>query len=257
MYWRKVLKRHSTILSSVCLCGVSMFALASQAQPPEASAPEANAQTLKNIEAIRTSLTNMNTVSQKTVSSGRMADSPEPQIPPGASADPAPQKMMGMMKGMKKKGCMGKMCKMGMSEAGMMGMSPQMTSAETSNGLHQPDTPHLYHIGETDFFLDYAETIGLNSQQMTTLGQIKHRWENEQQMQVKKRQALEQQLWRLTGADNPELAQIRQTIQQIEQLNSDLRLTFIFRVSDASAVLTGSQKEQLKQHALHTGSPQK
>ena len=55
----------------------------------------------------------------------------------------------------------------------------------------------------------------------------------------------EQQLWELTGADQPDVAQIETKLREAEKLRGDQRLAFIRSVGEAAQVLTDDQRKIL------------
>ena len=55
----------------------------------------------------------------------------------------------------------------------------------------------------------------------------------------------EQELWELTGADEPDAAQIQATVQDIAKLHSEQRVAFIQSVGEAAKVLTDEQRQML------------
>ena len=159
---------------------------------------------------------------------------------------------MGMGKGKNKKqmggkSCMGMMCKMMMKNNSMMGMPPKPNTPATSpspSGVTLPGASgalHLYHVGEQAFFLNYKETLELTDGQYQTLLTIQTEWESTQKSIAQQRSTLEASLWELTAKGLPQYDNIKDTISEIEALNSALRLQFITSVGKAVAVLTSSQ----------------
>ena len=61
----------------------------------------------------------------------------------------------------------------------------------------------------------------------------------------------EQQMWKLTAADQPDLAQIEAKAREIEKLRGDQRLTLVRPVVEAAKVLTEEQTKIL----LGTAAP--
>jgi len=149
---------------------------------------------------------------------------------------------MGMGKGqgmpqMKKKnmGMMGKMGKRKMQRRGM----PQSALP----GF--PGASHLYHIGETNFFLDHQEHITLTLQQESALNQIKEQTLLSQANFDRQTEQAEQELWVLTSSDQPEIQRIEAKVRQIEKLQGDQRLAFIHAVGKAAKVLNPQQQQIL------------
>jgi len=174
-------------------------------------------------------------------------DMPMGDPPPDASM-PAPSGGMGMEMDMMKR--MDKM-RPKMSDDGMMGMgamggmnSPAaMATPSALPGF--PGQSHLYHIGATGFFLDHPEHITLTTQQKQALAQRKQQSllkQGEVQRQI---DAAEQEMWQLTGADQPQIAEVEKKAREIERLRADQRITFVRAVGEAAKVLTDQQRKQL------------
>ncbi len=142
--------------------------------------------------------------------------------------------MGGMMSG---KG--GMMSMMGMQPGGMQTMS--MTTALPGF----PGASHLYHVGSTGFFLDHAEHITLESEQQKSLNEIKQRSLLQQDEADRNIEAAEQELWKLTSSDAPEIDEIEKAIRKIESLRGDQRIAFIRSVGEAAKVLTTQQRSTL------------
>lgn len=143
--------------------------------------------------------------------------------------------MGGMMSGMG--GMMGGM--MG-SDRGMGGMKG---SPSTMPG--QPGASHLFHIGSTGFFLDHAKHIALTPEQTMTLNRLKERALLDCTTAQRRIDQAEQDLYILTGADQPDAAKIQAKVAEIEKLRTDQRMTFIRAVSEAVNVLTHDQHQAL------------
>lgn len=174
-------------------------------------------------------------------------DMPMGDPPPDASM-PMPSGGMGMEMDMMKR--MEKM-RPKMSDDGMMGMGAMggMNSAAamaTPSALPGfPGQSHLYHIGATGFFLDHPEHITLTTQQKQALAQRKQQAllkQGEVQRQI---DAAEQEMWQLTGADQPQIAEVEKKAREIERLRADQRITFIRAVGEAAKALTDQQRKQL------------
>ena len=155
--------------------------------------------------------------------------------------------MEGEMGGMSSGGnmkmcCMGEMGGMmgGMKSSGMGGMKG---SPSTMPG--QPGASHLYHIGSTGFFLDHAKHIALTPEQRMTLNRLKERALLDRTTQQRRIDQAEQELYTLTGADQPDAAQIQTKIAEIEKLRADQRMNFIRAVGEAANVLTHDQHRTL------------
>ncbi len=186
----------------------------------------------------------------------------------GGCGPPSSGMKTGKMSGMEQGG-MGPMGKMGMGSQGM-GNGPGMPGMVMENmGMRDrmkmrrgamprsalpgfPGASHLYHIGETDFFLDHHEHITLSLQQELALNQIKEQALLTQAAFDRQVEQAEQELWVLTSSDEPETRQIEAKVRQIEQLKGDQRLAFIRAVGEAAKVLTEHQRQVL----IGTGPPQ-
>jgi Spy/CpxP family protein refolding chaperone len=104
---------------------------------------------------------------------------------------------------------------------------------------------HLYHVGASGFFLDYADKIGLNVEQTTALNGIKQRSLLEQSATKRKVDEAEQALWMLTAADQPDAAAIEARVREIEKIKSDARLGFVRAVGEAANVLNVEQRKMV------------
>jgi hypothetical protein len=153
---------------------------------------------------------------------------------------------------MSKKGGMGKMSKMMMGNGSMMGSKPkpdnQVTSVSSIGTLPgYKDVPHLYHLGEEAFFLNYQEKLNLSSDQISQLEVVKNKWEIFQSEKVLEREKLEEKLWQLTSSGIPDFNQIQKNISQVEVINTKLRMSFIKQVGNAVKALHPKQALLLKE----------
>lgn len=155
--------------------------------------------------------------------------------------------MEGEMSGMSSGGnmkmcCMGEMGGMmgGMKSSGMGGMKG---SPSTMPG--QPGASHLYHIGSTGFFLDHDKHLSLTPEQKTTLNRLKEKALLDRATQQRRIDQAEQDLYLLTGADQPDAAKIQAKVAEIEKLRADQRMNFIRAVGEATNVLTHDQHRAL------------
>jgi Spy/CpxP family protein refolding chaperone len=145
---------------------------------------------------------------------------------------------------------MGRGGMMGMDEMGMgsMGMAPgtgtRMAMPSALPGF--PGASHLYHVGSTGFFLDYADKLGLSVEQKSALNAIKQRAVSAQSTAQRKVAEAEEALWTLTAAEQPDAAAIESKVREIEKLKSDQRLTFIRAVGDAGKLLTADQQRMVR-----------
>ena len=174
--------------------------------------------------------------------------------------------MMGGMEGGKKG--MGMMDDDGMEMMGMgsigsggrAGMG-RMKAASALPGF--PGASHIYHIGATGFFLDHPEHLTLDAEQQAQLNRIKEKALLEKATAQRKIDDAEQQLWELTGADEPDIEQIQSQIENIEKLRGDQRLAFIRAVGEAAQALTEGQRKALlgtaepAEHTSGSHSPSK
>lgn len=160
--------------------------------------------------------------------------------------------MMGMMEdsgemgGMSSRGMrggMGKMQDQGQMGGMMSGMGGMNAPPSAMPG--QPGASHLYHIGSTGFFLDHANHIALTPDQRLTLNRLKERALLDRTTAQRRIDQAEQELYMLTGADQPENAQIQAKIAEVEKLRADQRMTFIRAVGEATKVLTPDQHRAL------------
>ncbi len=165
------------------------------------------------------------------------------------------KKMMGMKKGKMgdkkmmgmKKDKMGGMGKMGMKKGmGKMGRMPDQGGMSMPSSLPGfPGASHLYHIGETGFFLDHPEHITLTVEQQTQLAEIKEKALLADATFERSIDEAEQQLWVLTSADAPSIKKIESKVRAIEKLRGDRRLAFIRNVGAAAAALSDAQRKTL------------
>lgn len=157
------------------------------------------------------------------------ADAPMPNADAGAQdAMPTPNSdMMGRLRASMK------------GRPGMSGMAP----ASQLPGF--PGASHLYHVGSTGFFLDHPQHITLSTQQQTALNRIKEKSLLDGANSTRRIEDAEQELWTLTAADVPDVAQIEAKIRAIEALRSDQRIAFVRAVGEAGKVLSAEQRSAL------------
>jgi Spy/CpxP family protein refolding chaperone len=139
---------------------------------------------------------------------------------------------------------------MGMMDMDMMGMGslggPKGMKMKMTAALPGfPGASHIYHIGATGFFLDHPEHITLTTAQQTKLNQLQQKAMTDKASAQRKIEEAEQELWELTGPDEPDAAKIEAKIQAIEKLRGDQRLAFIRSVGEAAKVLTDEQRKVL------------
>ena len=108
-----------------------------------------------------------------------------------------------------------------------------------------PGASHIYHIGATGFFLNHPEHISLSTEQQSQLNRIKEKAALEERDFARKIDQAEEELWKLTAADQPDLSQIDTKVTEIEKLRGDERVGFIKAVGEAAKVLTDDQRKAL------------
>ena len=105
----------------------------------------------------------------------------------------------------------------------------------------QPGASHLYHIGSTGFFLNHPQHITLNQDQRLTLNRLKEKAMLERASIQRRIDQGEQELYALTGSDQPDTSTIQAKVAEIEKLRGDQRMSFIRAVGEATNVLTHDQ----------------
>lgn len=155
----------------------------------------------------------------------------------GMAMEPMDAMEMGGMKG-------GAMEPMEPMEKEMMGMM-EGSAAMQSPLPGFPGASHIYHVGSTDFFLDHASMIGLSAEQKRRLGQVREQSQMEGATFDRRILQAEQELWKLTAADEPDAAAIEAKVREIETLRGDKRLAFIRAVGNAAEILTPAQQQKV------------
>lgn len=266
---RKMLKYYSILFIPV----LTSCSLSAQTQEGQTMPQKVETQTATKVESdfseIQNALQQMNknlllvqseektTPSRSTQNTENTAD-----LTQKSPIDPASDTKMGMGMGkgesvrskamMGKKSGMGKMFKIMMGNGSMMGSKPKPDnqSASVSSIGTLPgykDVPHLYHLGEEDFFLNYQEKLNLSSDQISQLEVVKNKWEIFQSEKVLEREKLEEKLWQLTSSGIPDFNQIQKNISQVELINTKLRMSFIKQVGNAVKALHPKQALLLKE----------
>ena len=130
---------------------------------------------------------------------------------------------------------------------GMMGQSPGSASGMAMPSAFPgfPGASHLYHVGATGFFLDYADKLGLTVEQRTALNDVKQRALLDQSGTQRKVEEAEQALWLLTAAEQPDAAAVEAKLREIEKAKADQRLAFIRAVGEAAKTLTMDQRKMV------------
>ena len=126
---------------------------------------------------------------------------------------------------------------------GMMGNMSGMQMPSAQPGI--PGTSHLLHVGSTDFFLDHAGHIKLSLPQQRDLSQIKEKALLENANVQRKIDQAEQDLWSLTGSENPDPREIEAKVAELAKLRADQRLAFIQAVNRAAKILSDEQRQTL------------
>ena len=108
-----------------------------------------------------------------------------------------------------------------------------------------PGVSRLYHVGATGFFLNHSEHITLSTRQQAALNVVQRKALLSKFTAQRKIEEAEQELWELTGADEPDTAQIQATVQAIEKLRGEQRMAFIHAVGEAAKLLTEEQRQIL------------
>lgn len=156
---------------------------------------------------------------------------------------------MGMMSG--KMGMMGRNPAMKSSMGGMSSMSG-MSMQSALPGF--PGASHLYHIGETGFFLDHPQHITLTDDQQLQLNKVKEAALLATATAERKIDEAEQQLWILTAEAEPDIKKIEAKAKEIAQLTVDSRIAFIRSVGEAAGLLTQEQRQTLVGMATPSGA---
>ena len=118
-----------------------------------------------------------------------------------------------------------------------------MKLASSQPGL--PGVSHLYHIGATGLFLNHAEHLAFTTKQQAALNVIKQKALLRKATAQRRIDEAEQELWELTGADEPDLVPIKAKVEAIEHLRGEQRMAFIRSVAESAKVLTDEQREVL------------
>ena len=158
--------------------------------------------------------------------------------PMGGKSSAPPAAAMGMGGGM---GGAGGKSNMGAASAG--GMATMNGSSSAMPG--QAGTSHLYHIGSNGFFLNHSRHIALTPDQRLTLTHLKEKAMLDSSSEQRKIDQAEQELYAITGADQPDNTKIQAKVVEIEKVRADQRMNFIREVADASNVLTPEQRKVL------------
>lgn len=136
----------------------------------------------------------------------------------------------------------------GMNMGGTSPASPATPPARMPRSMSSlpgvPGATHVYHVGSTGFFLDQPQ-LQLTTQQQAALNRIKERALLDRANAERRIEQGEQELWTLTGADQPDAAKIQVKLQEIEQFRTTQRIAFIRAVGEATKQLTPEQQNVL------------
>jgi hypothetical protein len=146
-----------------------------------------------------------------------------------------------------------------MEMAGMMGMGSMASDAPAAMpGSALPGFPgasHLYHIGTTGFFLDHPEHITLTTEQQVALNKIKDQALLAKSAADRAIEQAEQDLGKLTAADQPDVAKVEAKVREIAKMEGDQRMAFIRAVGEAAKLLTADQRKSLTGFAPPAPAP--
>ena len=185
--------------------------------------------------------------------SATQAQGMPPNAPNGPSAQ-APQ--MGMMAGM-----------MGMMNSMMGGMSGMTANAPMGQGASMgpnsflselpgfPGASHLYHIGSTNFFFDHPQHLTLSLEQQKRIGEIRTKALLRRADFNRKIQKVEEEIWLLTAAGQPNVSNIERKIRESEKLQGDSRVAFIRDVGEAATLLSDEQRNALLGQVYYPSLP--
>ena len=240
----------------VVFASAMAFAVTSAQTPDSAPAPSAHAadpadsgQLQREISRLREQMRQLEQRMQASSTQGgmkmsrmRMMDDDMDDDKNMGTGMPTKGMTQGSSMSMKCAGCMNDDM-MGMGSMGGMNSPAAMSTPSALPGF--PGQSHLYHIGATDFFLDHPEHIALSTQQQQALAKLKQQSLADQGNLQRQIDAAEQDLWQLTGADQPQAAAIEKKAREIERLRADKRVAFIRAVGDSARLLTDEQRQQL------------
>jgi hypothetical protein len=103
-------------------------------------------------------------------------------------------------------------------------------------------------MGATEFFLDHSEHVTLSASQQKALSAIRAKADEDQATYRVRIEKAKNQVWSLTGAEQPDAVRLDKTIREIEVLRGQQRMVSIQAVGEAAKwakVLTTDQREQL------------
>ncbi len=135
--------------------------------------------------------------------------------------------------------------------AGPMGAAGSTSTTMPRDLPGFPGALEIYHVGASDFFLDYSAGVKLTAAQQATLNGIKGQSLADLGAAQREIDQAEQELWMLTGSDQPDAMLLATKVRDIERLKGDQRIAFIRSVGEAARVLTDDQRAAL----LGTAAP--
>lgn len=169
-----------------------------------------------------------------------MSDDAMGGMPMGGKGSASPSPAMGMCCG---RGAAGPNATMSALPGSSGGMAPMSSSSSAMPG--QAGASHIYHIGSNGFFLNHSRHITLTQDQRLTLNHLKEKAMLDSAYEQRRIEQGEQELYALTGADQPDNGKIQGKISEIERLRATERMNFIHSVEEASNVLTPEQRRAL------------
>jgi hypothetical protein len=98
---------------------------------------------------------------------------------------------------------------MGAVAIGGAGSKSMSGMGEMKMASSLPGVSRTYHIGATGFFLNHAEHLRLSTKQQAALNGVQRKALLSKFTAQRKIEEAEQELWELTGADEPDVAQIQ------------------------------------------------
>lgn|ERR1017187_2649536 len=251
----------SILLFAGAMASFSQAPMAPMGQPATTDAGAQNRQLRDQIVELRAQVARLQAAVEQTGSGN--GSNASPGMPMGAGKSMGTMGDKGEMGGMAADGgntmaaptkAMGMCCTgaMGMPPGGSAGRSamappPGMAgmSGRSSAMPGQPGASHLLHIGSTGFFLDHSQHITLTEDQKSRLNRMKENAMLGQSSGQRRIDQAEQELYTLTGADQPNNVRIQAKLGEIEKLRAGQRMNFIQAVGEASNVLTHDQHQAL------------
>lgn len=135
------------------------------------------------------------------------------------------------------------------SSPAALGVAPAGTTDTPSSLPGYAGASHLYHVGATGFFLDHADRLAFSASQQGQLLRIQQQAQLDDRTAARAIDQAEQELWVLTGADQPDATRVEGKLRDIEKLSVARRLAFVRAVGQATVVLTAEQRAAVLGHA--------